>query len=130
MKPLRTSDVIPEQRRIAFIQQVFWNVDEIIAVNTRLRDALNRRQKSYAIVETIGDIFLDVVREFEPFVRYGSHQLYGKFEFEKEKSANPAFAQFVDVSVYPTCCCFPGSKFRIPSSSRTTNGSQSHASSN
>ena len=66
-------------------------------MNTRLRDALNKRQKSYAIVETIADIYLEIVKDWEPFVRYGSHQLYGKFEFEKEKNTNPAFAQFVDV---------------------------------
>lgn len=64
----------------------------------RLRDALNKRQKSYAVVERIGDILLDAVPHFSPFVSYGSHQLYGKFEFEKEKSANPAFQKFVDVS--------------------------------
>ncbi|KAG8882288.1 RHO1 GDP-GTP exchange protein 2 [Tulasnella sp. 332] len=96
MKPLLNSDIIPEARRISFIQDVFWNVEHIISVNTRLRDALNKRQKSYAIVEAIGDIFLDVVTDFEPFVSYGSHQLYGKFEFEKEKSTNPAFAHFVE----------------------------------
>lgn len=84
---------------------MFWNLDEIIAVNTRLRDALSKRQKSYAIVETIGDIYLDVVKEFEPFVRYGSHQLYGKFEFEKEKSSNAAFAQFVEVRDSPNLGC-------------------------
>lgn len=98
MKPLRTSDIIPEPRRVSFVQDVFWNVEHIISVNTRLRDALNKRQKGYAIVETIGDIFMDVVKDFEPFVSYGSHQLYGKFEFEKEKSHNPSFAHFVDVS--------------------------------
>ncbi|KAG8914297.1 RHO1 GDP-GTP exchange protein 2 [Tulasnella sp. 408] len=96
VEPLRTSDIIAEPRRIQFVQQVFWNLDEIIAVNTRLRDALNKRQKSSAIVETIGDIYLDVVKRFEPFVRYGSHQLYGKFEFDKEKSSNAVFAQFVE----------------------------------
>jgi len=65
-------------------------------VNTRLRDALNKRQKRSAVVDSIGDVFLDVVPLFEPFVVYGAHQLYGKFEFEKEKSSNPIFAQFVD----------------------------------
>lgn len=65
-------------------------------MNTRLRDALNKRQKRAAIVDSIGDVFLDVVPHFEPFVMYGAHQLYGKFEFEKEKSSNPVFAQFVD----------------------------------
>lgn len=78
---------------------MFWNIHDIIAVNTRLRDALNKRQKSYALVERIGDILLDAVPHFSPFVSYGSHQLYGKFEFEKEKNANPEFQKFVDVSL-------------------------------
>lgn len=77
---------------------MFWNIHDIIAVNTRLRDALNKRQKAYAVVERIGDIILDAVSHFGPFVSYGAHQLYGKYEFEKEKTANPAFAAFVDVA--------------------------------
>ena len=76
---------------------MFWNINDVIGVNTRLRDALNKRQKSYAVIECIADIFLDIVPLFAPFVSYGSHQLYGKYEFEKEKSSNPAFAQFVEV---------------------------------
>ncbi|TDL21305.1 Dbl homology domain-containing protein [Rickenella mellea] len=81
--PLKKSDIIPEERRLDFLEQVFWNIHDIIAVNTRLRDALNKRQKSYAVVERIGDILLEVVPHFAPFVSYGSHQLYGKYEFEK-----------------------------------------------
>ncbi|KAI0730697.1 CNH-domain-containing protein [Earliella scabrosa] len=96
MKPLRESDIIPEPRRQDFIQQVFWNILDIIAVNTRLRDALNKRQKAYAVVEQIGDILLEAVPHFHPFISYGAHQLYGKYEFEKEKSSNPAFARFVE----------------------------------
>ena len=96
---LKDNDIIPAERRTDFIQQVFWNIQEIIAVNTRLRDALNKRQKAYAVVERIGDIFIDIVPLFGPFVTYGAHQLYGKYEFEKEKSANPAFAAFVEVCV-------------------------------
>lgn len=80
-----------------FLEQVFWNIHDIIAVNSKLREALNKRQKSFAIVERIGDIFLENVPHFNPFVSYGSHQLYGKYEFEKEKSSNPAFQKFVDV---------------------------------
>lgn len=44
----------------------------------------------------IGDIFLERVPLFEPFVTYGAHQLFGKYEFEKEKGANPVFQKFVD----------------------------------
>lgn len=78
--------------------QVFWNVLEIYVVNVRLAELLNRRQKAGHVVEKIGDIFLDLVPHFGPFVKYGAHQLYGKYEFEKEKGSNPAFAKFVDVS--------------------------------
>ena len=97
MKPLRESEIIPEERRQDFLEQVFWNIHDIIAVNIRLRDALNKRQKSYAVVEQIGDILLEAVPHFHPFVSYGAHQLYGKYEFEKEKGANEAFARFVEV---------------------------------
>lgn len=99
IKRLKDGDIIPQERRTDFLAQVFWNIHDIIAVHTRLRDALNKRQKSYAVVERIGDILLDAVPHFGPFVSYGAHQLYGKYEFEKEKNSNPAFAQFVEV-----CC--------------------------
>lgn len=98
INPLKTADVLPEYRRTDFLEQVFWNIHDIIAVNTRLRDALNKRQKHYAVVERVGDILLDAVPHFAPFVSYGAHQLYGKYEFEKEKSANPAFAAFVETT--------------------------------
>ncbi|KAJ7587999.1 CNH-domain-containing protein [Mycena floridula] len=98
IKRLQEQDCIPQERRTAFLEQVFWNVFDIIAVNTRLRDALNKRQKSYAVVEKVGDILLDAVPHFGPFVSYGAHQLYGKYEFEKEKNSNPAFAAFVETT--------------------------------
>ena len=81
---------MPQPRRTDLLEQVFWNIHNIIAVNTRLRDAFNKWQKSYAVVERIGDILLDAVPHFGPFVSYGAHQLYGKYEFEKEKNLNPA----------------------------------------
>ncbi|GAA5858311.1 hypothetical protein JCM8547_004643 [Rhodosporidiobolus lusitaniae] len=96
IKPLRSSSIIPESRREDFVQQVFWNVLEIYAVNVRLSELLNKRQKQAHVVDHIGDIFLDMVPHFAPFVKYGAHQLYGKYEFEKEKGSNPAFAKFVD----------------------------------
>lgn len=95
--PLRTrSDVIPSDRREEFIMQLFWNVQEILSVNERLCEALVARQKSAYVMDRVGDIFLAFVPRFEPFVRYGAHQLYGKYEFEREKASNPAFAQFVE----------------------------------
>lgn len=104
MSRLQESEVIPSERRKAFIQQVFWNIREILVVNTRLRDALSKRQKSYAVVDRIGDIFLEHVPHFGPFVAYGAHQLYGKYEFEREKGQNPTFAAFVEVRFLALGC--------------------------
>ncbi|KAM6497062.1 CNH domain containing protein [Amanita muscaria] len=96
--PLKEKDVVPKERRMKFITDVFWNYQDIIPINTKLRDALIKRQKSYAVVEKIGDVLLESVPSFSPFVAYGSHQVFGKFEFEKEKSVNPVFMQFVEVT--------------------------------
>jgi hypothetical protein len=78
-----------------------------------------KRQKQYAVVEKIGDIFLDAVPHFGPFVSYGAHQLYGKYEFEKEKNGNPAFAQFVEVRCRVSVAVLPATLtdgvYRLPS---------------
>jgi hypothetical protein len=97
VKPLRSQDTIAADRRDDFVRQVFWNVHEVLVVNQPLAERLTKRQKQQPVVSTIGDLFLERVGHFEPFVTYGAHQLFGKYEFEKEKGANPAFQKFVDV---------------------------------
>ena len=98
IKPLRLPDLspIPEHRREKFIRTVFSNCQEVHHVNARMASALTRRQQHNPVVRNIGDVFLEFVTQFSPFIKYGANQLFGKFEFEKEKSSNPAFARFVD----------------------------------
>ncbi|KAL1860088.1 RHO1 GDP-GTP exchange protein 2 [Paecilomyces lecythidis] len=101
MRPLRsagntTLSPIPEHRREKFIRTVFGNCLEVLKVNSGLCESLNSRQKESHVVKTIGDIFLQHVPRFDPFIKYGANQLYGKYEFEKEKASNPAFARFVE----------------------------------
>ena len=101
MKPLRSINPnnpspIPEQRREKFIHNVFSNSMEVHSVNSRLADALTRRQQENPVVRNVGDIFLSFVPRFGPFIKYGANQLNGKYEFEKERSENPVFAKFVD----------------------------------
>jgi len=101
MRPLRSAgntnlSPIPEHRREKFIRTVFGNCLEVWKVNSALCEALNARQKESPIVNTVGDIFLEHVPRFDPFIKYGANQLYGKYEFEKEKASNPAFARFVE----------------------------------
>jgi hypothetical protein len=89
-------DIIPAARRDKFVRTVFGNILDVHSVNVRLAEALTRRQQSSAVVHQVGDIFLEWIPKFEPFIRYGANQLWGKYEFEKEKSANPTFARWVD----------------------------------
>ena len=98
IKPLRTPETspIPEHRREKFIRTVFSNCQEVHAVNARMASALTRRQQQSPVVRAVGDIFLEYVGQFAPFVKYGANQLFGKFEFEREKASNPAFARFVE----------------------------------
>ncbi len=101
MKPLRSTNPanpspIPEHRREKFIRTVFSNCMEVHSVNSRMAEALTRRQQENPVVKNVGDIFLSFVPRFDPFIKYGANQLYGKFEFERERQSNPAFSKFVD----------------------------------
>ena len=101
MKPLRSNtpsnhQIIPEVRRDKFIKTVFSNCMEVHSVNSRMADSLTRRQQEHPVVHNVGDIFLQFVPRFEPFVFYGAQQIFGKWEFEREKTMNPIFTRFVD----------------------------------
>jgi hypothetical protein len=98
MKPLRNPQTspIPEHRREKFVRTVFSNCQEVYMVNSRLAEALTRRQQRHPVVSSVGDIFLEYVPHFAPFIKYGANQLFGKYEFEHEKRTNTHFARFVD----------------------------------
>ena len=101
MKPLRSANPlspspIPERHRERFIRTVFSNCMEVHQVNSRMAEALTRRQQENPVVRNVGDIFLEWVPKFGPFIRYGANQLWGKHEFELERTRNPVFSKFVD----------------------------------
>ncbi|KAB8446204.1 hypothetical protein FH972_025186 [Carpinus fangiana] len=101
VKPLRAiqspkPSPIPEHRREKFVRTVFANCAEIYSVNKRLADSLTRRQQENPVVHNVGDILLNFIPHFNPFITYGANQLNGKYEFEREKQSNPAFGRFAD----------------------------------
>lgn len=101
LKPLRSVNPqkpspIPEHRREKFLRTVFANCSDVYAVNSRMAEALTRRQQQDPVVRNVGDIMLEFVPRFGPFIKYGSNQMFGKYEYEREKSSNPAFAKFAD----------------------------------
>lgn len=101
IRPLRGSSStimspIKEEKREKFVRTVFGNCLEVLAVNAKFADELSKRQKEQHVVYNVGDVFLKWVVLFDPFIKYGANQMYGKYEYEKEKGINTAFSRFVD----------------------------------
>ncbi|KAH9213834.1 CNH domain-containing protein [Leptodontidium sp. 2 PMI_412] len=102
--PLRSSNPaapspIPESRKDRIVRTIFTNIVDspsIHAVSSKFAETLTERQRKQPVVQCVGDIFLQYVPQFEPFITYGSNQLAAKFEFENERSLNPYFSKFVD----------------------------------
>ncbi|KAG9245923.1 CNH domain-containing protein [Calycina marina] len=92
---------IPELRKGKVVKTIFTNIIDspsLHAVSSRFAEALTERQKKTPVVHNIGDIFLQFIPQFEPFITYGSLQLQAKFEFENERNHNAAFSQFVELT--------------------------------
>ncbi|KAK4649244.1 RHO1 GDP-GTP exchange protein 2 [Podospora bellae-mahoneyi] len=90
---------LPPQRREKVVKTIFSNIIDppsIHAVSSKFARALTERQQKTPVVKNIGDVFLEYVPHFEPFIHYGSKQLEGKHEFENERAINKDFALFVD----------------------------------
>ena len=98
--PLRsTASPIPANKRERTVRTIFSNIIDMPSihnVSSRLAKDLTERQQKDPIVKNVGDIFLEYVPHFEPFITYGSKQLEAKFEFETERSSNTRFTAFVD----------------------------------
>ena len=58
--PLLNTAPIPQHRLRGFVSEVFWNMDEILAIHRRLLDGLfSRQQDQHPLVQSIADIVLD-----------------------------------------------------------------------
>ncbi|KHC82173.1 hypothetical protein MGS_01724 [Candida albicans P78042] len=97
--PLRNpaNNIIPDYQRETFIQTVFGGVPDLLRLAKRLSEALTRRQQQQKpVIETIGDVFLDYVGDFEPFVTYSGNKVFATFEHERQQQVNMKYARFLD----------------------------------
>ena len=100
VRPLLESDVIEPDRKQSFLSSVFLNIGELYNINSKLKRKLIARQNEDYIVHSVGDIFLNIVDEFYPYVDYGAGQILAKFLMDEEKNNNPEFAKFLKVISY------------------------------
>ncbi|OBA14732.1 uncharacterized protein OGAPODRAFT_16752 [Ogataea polymorpha] len=96
IRPLSETKIIKENEREHFVNTVFYNINEIWEINSRFAEALTKRQQEKPVVDEIGDLFLEFIPRFEPFVKYGAGQVKGKYEFDRQKRHNPFFVRFIE----------------------------------
>ncbi|KAH3664177.1 hypothetical protein OGAPHI_004891 [Ogataea philodendri] len=96
IRPLSETKIIKENEREHFVNTVFFNINEIWEINSKFAEALTKRQQEKPIVDQIGDLFLEFIPRFEPFVKYGAGQVKGKYEFDRQKRHNPFFVRFIE----------------------------------
>ncbi|KAI7906587.1 uncharacterized protein BX663DRAFT_497013 [Cokeromyces recurvatus] len=96
IKPLTERPILPTSRREQFIQKVFGYIDDIYQVNIEMLRALQLRQNQHAIINQIGDVLINFVINFEPYIHYGSKQYEAKYVLENERYSNSNFNAFVE----------------------------------
>lgn len=97
--PLRNpaNNIIPEREREAFIRTVFGGVSELLRLARSLSEALTTRQQlQKPVVESIGDVLLRYVGNFEPFIEYSGNKVFASFEHERQQQVNAKYARFLE----------------------------------
>ncbi|KAG2200207.1 hypothetical protein INT47_009845, partial [Mucor saturninus] len=95
IKPLTERPIIPTSRRESLVRKIFGNIETIYQLNIRFLQALKARQKQHKVIYQIGDVLLDFVTDFEPYIKYGSKQYEAKAALENERHINSNFDAFV-----------------------------------
>ncbi|KAI9319719.1 hypothetical protein BX666DRAFT_1853445 [Dichotomocladium elegans] len=82
-----------------FVRDVFDNIRSICDGHVQFLAALQARQREQSIVTQIGDVMMEYVDYFDPFIQYSASRYKAKFVFEQERMKNSAFAEFVMVTM-------------------------------
>ncbi|KAJ3096488.1 RHO1 GDP-GTP exchange protein 2 [Phlyctochytrium planicorne] len=87
--------VIPEERRSAFVSEVFRGIDELLRVHSDFLNALIRRQDESPVVKTVSDLFQVFAPRFRVLEAYGENRENQTEKITTETEQNPAFKQFL-----------------------------------
>lgn len=97
--PLRNpaNNIIPERERDAFIRTVFGGVNNLLRLSRSLSEALTARQQAQKpVIETIADVFLQFVGNFDPFMEYSGNKVFASYEHERQQQVNFKYARFLE----------------------------------
>ncbi|KAI8870384.1 hypothetical protein GQ42DRAFT_104054, partial [Ramicandelaber brevisporus] len=95
IKPLRSGDAIPENRRNEFGGMIEYNLSSIMAISSKLSRALLKRQEEEHIVDKIGDIFLEFSTKFNPYIPNCANYPMAKYHLDREASNNESLESLI-----------------------------------
>jgi len=91
--------VIPRERISQFIQDVFYNVNELYKHHRRMLDKLHEIQRDqHPNIQSISEPIFDAALNWrEAYMEYIPHYPIAAYRIEDEMANNPGFKSFVDV---------------------------------
>ncbi|OMJ13284.1 Rho1 guanine nucleotide exchange factor 2 [Smittium culicis] len=97
INPLKSSNIIPQNRFDSFTAKLFLNYKQLIEINSRLLEELEARQSlsPNGIISGVGDIFYNWSKNLDPFIYYSSNVQFSQVILEAEMHENEKFSNFV-----------------------------------
>ncbi|OMJ10193.1 Rho1 guanine nucleotide exchange factor 2 [Smittium culicis] len=97
INPLKSSNIIPQNRFDSFTAKLFLNYKQLIKINAKLLEELEARQSlsPNGIISGVGDIFYNWSKNLDPFIYYSSNVQFSQVLLEAEMHENEKFSNFV-----------------------------------
>ncbi|KAI0752263.1 hypothetical protein BC629DRAFT_1297111 [Irpex lacteus] len=95
--PLLATSPIPQNRIQGFVSEVFYNLNQILAIHRRMLDALFERQREqHPLIQSVADIVLDTSLAFRSqYESYIKHYPISEAHHRKELRRNPKYQYFL-----------------------------------
>jgi hypothetical protein len=95
-----TPPIIPRERLSQFIQDAFYNVNELYKYHRKMLDRLHEIQREqHPIIRSVSEPIFDAALNWrEAYMEYVPHYPIAVYKIEDEMANNPAFKTFVEVN--------------------------------
>jgi hypothetical protein len=89
----------PDKRATKEIGVIFGNVEQILTLNTDLRDQLRKRVEDWSDEQLLGDIFLKTAPFFRLYFSYGTNYETAINVYQREIKENQLFRELIEVNI-------------------------------
>jgi RHO1 GDP-GTP exchange protein 1/2 len=99
IRELQNSSIIPPDRLDNFINDTFYNFNELLSHHSRLVERLHEIQREeHPLIRSITAPIYDAALNFrDAYIEYIPHYPIAEYRIDEEKATNLEFSRFVDV---------------------------------